>query len=76
MVLGIGLQTCGRQPESVQSWLGWDLASRYPTVGSVTWGGSPATCVVRSMADDQESFAQRQELKEPLWLVMELVLAG
>ena len=35
VLLDIGLQTCGRQPDSLQSWPGRDLASRYPTAGSV-----------------------------------------
>jgi hypothetical protein len=47
VLLDIGLQACGRQPDSWQSWPGRDLAARYRVPGSLMPGGSPATCVVR-----------------------------
>ena len=47
VLLDIGLQACGWQPDSVQSWPGRDLADRYRVAGSLISGGSPATWVVR-----------------------------
>ena len=47
VLLDIGLQACGWQPDSVQSWPGRDLADRYRAAGSLISGRSHTTCVAR-----------------------------
>jgi hypothetical protein len=37
VLLDSGLHACGRQPDSLQSWPGRDLASRYRAAGSAAW---------------------------------------